>query len=605
MKVYMLVVTFLFCFLLAVAKRVCAKEHVIGKVPLNVCLYHSFLGNQASSLDLLEEEVFSTDAYILKYMESSPGVRGEFEHGLSKLNGQVIWPKDLENNDVRIKCSLDLSSAEGQIKVKTWKSEISSFTEKFKSSMKVMKMTTIDACWKDVKMELKSIQISDPEKLGVFLEKDSCAIVVVGEIYAVDDLCQNIKTIILNTEQKIQKSSNSSTKTITFRIFKLQLLWLLKSFDEVAAKFPDVAAECDLEKKEVRLTGPNDSMQEAELFLREKANSFECKPFKLSKYKKELLSKKASRDIWYSECRTKQIRATWSIDRDHVRCEMYALTKKEADRAIICMEDLFLEDEFLVEDQYEKFIKSSGWKELLKKLEKRDEMCFAIHTDNRKIQMAAQKYIFHEIKSDIEDEIDNFLKLHGKMAVVVPCDKGVHMFLSHFGQRSLQDIEKMMKKADVKICGNDKDFSFQITGNRTAVSKAKSEMKNLISKIHSDKFKLEWFGSREFFASPRGKKDSIVIGKKNSCVVLHETEYSEEKAKRALSAKEQELYSKEAGKGPSGKPQEFAHDDDHKIIVVQADITKLEVDVIVNAANNDLDHCGGLAKAVVEAGKIT
>mgnify|MGYP001794580606 FL=1 len=37
--------------------------------------------------------------------------------------------------------------------------------------------------------------------------------------------------------------------------------------------------------------------------------------------------------------------------------------------------------------------------------------------------------------------------------------------------------------------------------------------------------------------------------------------------------------------------------------VIKGDITKLKCDAIVNAANGELDHCGGLAHAIVRAGK--
>ncbi|XP_070551038.1 macro domain-containing protein TTE0995-like [Ptychodera flava] len=39
-----------------------------------------------------------------------------------------------------------------------------------------------------------------------------------------------------------------------------------------------------------------------------------------------------------------------------------------------------------------------------------------------------------------------------------------------------------------------------------------------------------------------------------------------------------------------------------KVVVVRGDITKMRVDAIVNPANSNLDHGGGLAKAIVEAG---
>ena len=42
---------------------------------------------------------------------------------------------------------------------------------------------------------------------------------------------------------------------------------------------------------------------------------------------------------------------------------------------------------------------------------------------------------------------------------------------------------------------------------------------------------------------------------------------------------------------------------DKKFIVMRGDVTKLTVDVIVNATNGNLIHCGGLALAISTAGK--
>jgi len=40
------------------------------------------------------------------------------------------------------------------------------------------------------------------------------------------------------------------------------------------------------------------------------------------------------------------------------------------------------------------------------------------------------------------------------------------------------------------------------------------------------------------------------------------------------------------------------------IVLVLGDITKYPVDAIVNAANEDLQHAGGVAKAIADAGNI-
>ena len=40
------------------------------------------------------------------------------------------------------------------------------------------------------------------------------------------------------------------------------------------------------------------------------------------------------------------------------------------------------------------------------------------------------------------------------------------------------------------------------------------------------------------------------------------------------------------------------------IVLVLGDITKYPVDAIVNAANEDLAHIGGVAKAIADAGNV-
>ena len=51
------------------------------------------------------------------------------------------------------------------------------------------------------------------------------------------------------------------------------------------------------------------------------------------------------------------------------------------------------------------------------------------------------------------------------------------------------------------------------------------------------------------------------------------------------------------GRGPDGRGVSVA--------VLHTDITQLSVDVLVNAANERMDHIGGLAKAIVDKGKLT
>ncbi|XP_071170581.1 protein mono-ADP-ribosyltransferase PARP14-like isoform X3 [Mytilus edulis] len=577
----------------AVARRVCDKTQKIGERTLEVCLFYEFLGKPGKALEIPEPEIISADFNILKFIKNLPSMKEDFEKKLLGLYGHIEWPEDVENDEVKIVCDLDLSTSEGQKAVESWQTDINNCTEEFISTLTTMRITTLPEAWGEVVKGLRTLIIADPEKACVILEKENNDILMVGERNIIKNLYLDIQKIVSRSEGRSSHTETTPTKVLSFKVYKLQLLWLLKYFDVVSQKYPGLQAKCNLDAREVTLAGNVESMQAAELFLRETTNSFVVKTFKMSKQKKDLLFKKGAREVWYQEAKTKQIIATWNIDRGHV-CEMYANSKKEAERAIICIEDLFLEDEFVVDENYEDFIQSSQWTELQGRLAKRDENCFCVRTDRGRIQLAATKYIFQEIKLDIQKEIDDFSKLHCRHTKTINCDKGIHLYIRHNHQKEIQKIEKTLKSMDVKITSDNQNYSYEIKGNKTGITLASSKLDALMKTIHSDKHKLHSYGIRDYFLSPPGKKETIDIGKKHSSVVLQEKDYSEEKARRAEKGGELRL-------SAPGVKRVFIHDEVHKIYLVEGDITQLDIDAIVNAANNDMDHCGGLAKAIADA----
>lgn len=573
---------------------------MISGCQLDVSMYYEFLGRRKMELEIPDPEILSTDYNILKFLKNSEKQRHNFERKLKGLYAHVEWPKDFEKDETKIICDIDLTTSEGQKAVNSWRSNITDYAEEYLSTMTMMRVTTVAEVWNDVINELKTVNISDPEMVCVILEKDNHSIVMAGDKKMVQTLCGDVHRILSNVEgRKLQTKHNATNvHVLSFRIYKLQLLWRLKFFDTVMQKYPGVEAKCNLDKREVTLSGATEALQAAELFLRETASSFIVRSFKMSKYKKDLFFKKGAREIWYNETRAKHIIATWNMDRNHV-CEMYAHTKKDLERAIFCMEDLFVEDEFVVTDGFNTFVQSSRWQELLSKLEERDENCFIIKTENGKIQLTATKYIFREIKSDIEKEIEDFIRLHCCHSETVVCDRGVYLYLRLYGQKQIQQIESTLKEMEVKITGDKQNyFKYEIKGNKTGISIALKKFNELMRTVHSDTYKLDAFGMRDYFLSQPGKKETLDIAKRQSCVVLQETEYSKDKAKKELKGGSLKLSS-------PGIKRVFVHDQNRKIYLVEGDITQLEVDVVVNAANNDMDHHGGLAKAIIDAGIIS
>ena len=49
-------------------------------------------------------------------------------------------------------------------------------------------------------------------------------------------------------------------------------------------------------------------------------------------------------------------------------------------------------------------------------------------------------------------------------------------------------------------------------------------------------------------------------------------------------------------------PVQVKLDSNKRIVIVHGDITEYSAEAIVNAANAELEHCGGVARAIVDKG---
>lgn len=239
-----------------------------------------------------------------------------------------------------------------------------------------------------------------------------------------------------------------------------------------------------------------------------------------------------------------------------------------------------------VEDQ--EVLKLHKWVDLNQKLldtynsSKKRTVAIELHPEKTdKVTVAGFLNPVNEVRRSLQEFILNYSRVQETIRVE-SC--AVVQFMD---KKKTQDCSSIAKDNDVTVHFDPERPRIVIAGARLHVQKAKSCLKELTSALFTDNFIVDKPGAKKYFQS-RGSLFQSTILTDFSCVVVLRPENQEEE--------EEENY-EEIGlcyckvKTASGV----------LVSVSKANICRFRVDAVVNAANEELQHIGGLALALLNA----
>ena len=196
------------------------------------------------------------------------------------------------------------------------------------------------------------------------------------------------------------------------------------------------------------------------------------------------------------------------------------------------------------------------------------------------------------------DKITDFLERNTILCKTIQAEYGITFFLSEVWKTKIQEIKTKFTDYSIDIRTAPNRQGIEVSGTEAGLQKCLPNVRELIDSIHKRSVQVDKPGMKKFFTKEKGKSILKSTGAKHRCIIIAK-EHNEDEIAAHQSINEEEVQDQ-------GSTQElvcsYVTKQGKKISILKGDITKENVDVIVNAANGELKHIGGLAAAIVQAG---
>lgn len=436
--------------------------------------------------------------------------------------------------------------------------------------------------WKAAEKDVRSVIRKDAV---LVMDASRGVLVVAGRADDIKQFRAPVENIVLNAMSQIKRQTDGVSEEMdvsSAMFYILQQEGLQKAALNIS---PDMNLSYDGGTQKLTITGLPAEVFQTKAWILQRNMGMCKKPMNvppcLLDFLKTVDPTEMSQDLFTSQ----GISAIYSIEDKGVM--LLGSSENALADAESKMKTVFALQTLDVEDQ--NVLKLHNWVSLNQQLLdtfnslKKKTVAIQIHPERRdKITVAGFQNPVKEVSCTLKEFIVNYSRVQ-EIFQVESC--AVVQFID---KKKSQDWCSIAKANDVTVRFDEERPKIIITGARLHVQKARFCFQELTSSLITDNLILEKPGAKKYFQSQGSLFLSTIMSDFN-CVVVLRPEYQEEE--------EEENY--EEGNGLCYCKVQTSSG--VLVSVSKADICMFRVDAVVNAANEDLQHIGGLALALLNA----
>ncbi|XP_076460377.1 protein mono-ADP-ribosyltransferase PARP14-like [Babylonia areolata] len=585
-----------------VVDRVLSKAaHMLDGSDLGVKRYVECLGQSGGSQDptaftLPQPVTMDTiDHYKVAFLRQSKTWQAAFLQQLSQNHGRGKFTGD----SLVLECTLTTAVPKARVLAHTWARDVQDNVKNFISMLEVHRQDVMQQLWQEVEKVVSAAGISSPEGATLFTLAEESAFVVVGTKSMAKELFDKVSSTVKTAEEMIERRNQEVMETNgKLKSHQLRLLLAMGFHQEAEKRHEGLKVEIQLRKNCIVYHGLLKDVKEAQIEMYEILQPVtEDKMTKLSHMQKKLLESKEVKPHIVQKFKKQSIVAVWEMDAQS-QLTVFAFTDKSLVDAIHTINKSVPEHVCELSLESAELLQSNTWNTLVQRLVSTHPGVLMITPDHntQKVYITSIDSIMHPVV----EEIEVFLQENSIYSQVVRFSPSRQLFIQQVWHQQLISMQNSLQAHKVQIVMKESGTELYVKGTSKGLVELRKKLEDLNSKIVCHEEKVTEQAKVKFIKSMQSDRDLRVLGQTNQCVVSLTPESADLEVvqsggagNEAASLQDTESIETSASvQLPSGVT----------IAAVKGDITQLPVDVIVNAANNQLEHLGGLARDIVRKG---
>uniref|UniRef100_A0A4W3JVW2 Poly [ADP-ribose] polymerase 14-like n=1 Tax=Callorhinchus milii TaxID=7868 RepID=A0A4W3JVW2_CALMI len=558
------------------------KDHVVDKKPILVYPYYKSLasalyGNKGPVVKMPDAFPVTVNPYILNFLRDKRYI-GEINDKMSKCYCDVVWPDLGKPNIIKLLPSFS-KVVKGLTKLtKVWKKEaldtITSILLKYTFAENNISLPV----WKAVQPEID--QLSN-QNVSVVLDMPLGKVILVGEYNPVNELKQQMRNIIEIAFRKQERENQSISQTIDLSPAMYTFLQHNDLQENLSIRFADLWMNYDATTGSLILCGLQHEVHGGKSYVLQELINLKQKQIEMDNLLICFLQMVKNNESCHRIFTSLGINAVYEIKDNGL--VLYGKENNILFEAERSLETIFNIKQIVVENR--DLIAKREWKQLLKELDKKlnySQKIFEIEEMPFGTGVRIAIFGFSDAVNQVFEHLDDFVNKNAFIKKFIEVESSAMLgFLVHFQKiTSLPHTEKK----DVKIEVNENQMNIKLSGPREHVCDVEDFIRKEISLLSFSVLNLTEPGIKIYF---KEEKDILAasVMQKFHCVIKSQEKHFLKSDNKESS---QLCYQVQLPDGPL-------------VAVLRGDLCGHHVDVIVNAANENLQHIGGLAGAVLKA----